>query len=222
MTRDELYAAVRDDLNYGSGKDSRFPEWLASAEHLINTQMRVEEMVKHAALPITEMRFPVPPDYLAPKTLSMAKQTNTDGLIGVGAKTGSFVYIPPDQLDRGLDISNDLPRAPGFYTVRGRYIELHKWTLDGDYITDMWYYAELPKFASGTSTNWLLTKAPHIYRLCMSSFGYDSYQEFDRGDALRARVAAEIMFMNDQSAQTQAAPGPLIMRPPRRLGGRHS
>lgn len=211
MNRAELFTSVTRDLNRRDKTDF-LPEWLISAEFRINQSLRVEEMVKHVTLPLTEMRFPVPPDFLKEKTIKI-----TSG----GASIGRFVYVPADQLDAGLAPPR-VPGGPRFYTMRGRFIEIEPYGLNATYVVDMWYYAELSKLLADEDTNFLSTKAPHIYIMAIKHFGYRNMQEFERADAEMMQCLSEMELMNQKAMETLAGSGPLIMRPPKRLGGRFS
>jgi len=213
MNRAELFEAVSYELNRDD-KVAKYPEWLTSAEFRINTALRMEEMVRHAELAVTERRFPYPPDFLEGKTLTIESEPD-------GTSIGRFVYVPADQLDAGL-VPAMPPRGPRYYTVRGRFIELEPWNLSGTYTADLWYYAKLPKLLQDTDTNFLLTDAPHIYVRAVAYFGYLDLKEVENANRTLSEVVGEIELLNQTAERLKAGTGPLIARPPKRLGGRRS
>lgn len=219
MDRAGLFTAVLEDTNR-EDKADRLPEWLASAEFRINLALRDERMIKRAVLEITETTFPVPPDFIAPKgNLSIRKHLSDP--IRPGEVVGALAYFPSDQIDNGLaNPSSAFPRPPRWFTKRGRNIELGGWNSPGPFQIDMWYYAELPKLTADDSTNWLMEKAPHVYKDAMLHFAFLHLQEFDTADRCLMRMTAEIQFMNDKAEENKHGDGPLIMRPRQGFGSR--
>lgn len=217
MNRLQLFAEVLADCNR-EDKADRLPGWLASAEFRINNKLRDQRMVQRAVLEITEMVFPVPPDLIAPKSMSIRVASVTPG--SPGDIVGGALYIAADMLDNGLaDPAVYEPRGPRFFTMRGRSIELGNWNLAGEYQVDLWYYANLPVLDSDTSTNWLLTVAPHIYKDAMLHFAFLHLQEFDTSDRCLVRMSAELDFLNEQNKELLQGSGPLIQRPTPGFGG---
>lgn len=218
MTRAELFTAVLRDLNREDKVDF-LPEWLMGTEFRINGLLRVQEMVQHYGLPVSEQIFPVPVDFLAPVSLELRDFTDNT----LGGVLGPLLYLPADQLASGLGTPEaGVIANPQWFTIRGRYIQLAPWTGTGSYMTDLWYYAKLPKLVEATSTNWLLDDAPHIYRAIMLHFGFRNLQEVERSDAEMLSAMQEIQFLNAQAEIARTPTGPLIKRQEARLSWRHS
>jgi hypothetical protein len=220
-TRAQLYASVKFELNR-QDRDQFFDEWLASAEFRINKLLRAREMIQRATVVITETLFPLPSDFIAIDSvgLRIAGANQND----IGRRAGTLRYIPIDAINSG---SAELPypgTTPGWFTVRGREIELGPWNNSAaNYQIDLSYFANLPKLIANDSTNWLLTQAPHIYRNAMLHFGFNSLMEYDTAGAMMTNVITEIQMMNDAAEAEKMAAGPLIMaRPARKMGGRNS
>jgi hypothetical protein len=216
MDRQALFSAVLRDLGNREDKADFLPEWLTSAEFRINSALRVDDMVKRSVTSLAETLISPPSDFIAPKQATLRK--GSGALPGV--LSGQLVYMPSDIFDSGEYV---IGTQPIFYTQRGKVLEFAGWTDSvGPWQLDLRYYAELPKLPEDGSTNWLLEKAPHIYRMAMMYFGYQNMQEFDNANNILVTITQEIQFMNDQNDKNQYGSGPLIMRPPRKIGGRHS
>lgn len=213
MNRQELFAEVLIDLNR-EDKADRLPGWLTSAEFRINQMLRVEDMVRNSLLEITELRFPVPPNYLAPFSLSIRRASGTVGI--PGEKVGTALYVPPAQMDN--DPSAFIRNNPYWFTVRGNFVELGGWRNPGPFQVDLFYYAELDKLPNPTSTNFLLATAPHVYKDGMLHFGFRHLQEPQAANDHLTTMAAEIQAMNNRAEETKHGAGPLIARPIRSYG----
>jgi hypothetical protein len=212
-TRVEILNTALLELNR-EDKAAYMPSWLASAEARINSAMRVEEMVQHSKLPITEMIFPLPPDFQAGKSLSIIDDATA-------TTYGTLLYVPSEQLDAGW-VAPSYGQGPTWYTTRGRNIQLANWNLSGAYTLDMWYYANWPKLVADGDHNWLSDNFPHVYIEMIKAFGFRHLQEFDNADRTLMTAMAEINAMNEMANLNKQPVGPLIMRAPRKMGGRHS
>lgn len=212
-SRAELFASVLRDLNR-EDKEPYLAEWLTSAEFRINAALRIDDMIKRTVTDLDEKLISPPIDFVAVKQLSLLLGSG----IVPGTRAGDLGYMPSNLFDEG---NYELQSRPTFYTTRGKVFEFIGWTGPGPYQLDMRYYAELPKLPNDESTNWFLDKAPHVYREAMLHFGFRHLKEYDTANTCLTTMTQEITFLNDQDQQKQIA-GPLVMRPPRKLGGRHS
>ncbi len=218
MDRDGLFADVLADLNR-EDKIERLPGWLAAAEFRINQVLRSPDMIKRATLPITEKEFPTPPDFIAYETLKVRHEVEGE----VGTSAGTLVYMPADQIDNGFSRPvSEHPRGPRWFTLRGNRIELGGWNSPGSFQIDLYYFSELEKLPNPNSTNWLLTKAPHIYKNMMLGLGFKHLMEFEAATNATTEAMTEIQVLNDTAENNKYGTGPLIQRPARRIGGRHS
>lgn len=217
MDRAGLFAEVAKELNR-QDKLEFLPSWLTSTEFRVNQLLRDRRMIERAILRVDTNEFPVPDDFLETESLSIQ-----DGSLfpAFGAKaSGALFYTPPDQLDS--DPKAFVTESPHWFTVRGRYMELAGWRVSTPFQVRLFYYAELRPLLNDDSTNWLLEKAPHIYRHGMLHFGFQHLEEYDVANNFLTTMVTEIQGINEIAKATKHGNGPLIMRPSQKLGGRHS
>lgn len=224
MNRGELYTSVLSSLNRDDEPPERLDEWLVSATFRINQLLRANEQVIPATLPVTETLFPVPDNFLEYKSLSILSGVSTDTATAqlTGNTLGELQFFPAVDVDGGRLPTFYPNNRPRWFTQRGRFIELGPWVGDTAYTVRLWYYAELPVLREATDTNWLLSKAFHIYKNAMLHFGHNHYLEFDTASGYMGSVMAECQQMNENAKMAQYGAGPLIMAPARKLGGRRS
>lgn len=223
-TRGEMIANILSDTNR-EDKLSFMSSWFRAAEARINLALRDERMVKHAINPLEDYVFPLPPDFVAHKTISLRK--GVEGVTQPGERAGTLRYFPSDTLDAG---TVELPypgNKPSWFTTRGRQIEIGTWNAPlqlgvNGYQIDMWYYAELVPLVEDGDTNWFSEKYPHVYEDMVKYFAYRNLQEYDTADKHLVMATTEIGILNEASKAMQHGEGPLIQRPARRMGGRKS
>lgn len=218
-TRAQIFADVLADINR-EDKADRLPGWLSDAENIINQSLRVEQMLTRATLDLSEMVFKVPPDFLAPKSITVRSGVTGDTVLGT--PKNPLNYIPADQLENGWATPVEPGINPRWYTIRGHEIEMGGWTAPGPFQIDMRYYGRIPPLSLDTSSNWLSIEHTTLYKNAMKHFAFQHLQEFAVADRFMGLAVAQIQEMNDKNDEKKYGAGPLIARPARRIGGRHS
>ncbi|PDT54700.1 MULTISPECIES: hypothetical protein [Sinorhizobium] len=140
------YASLLVDAGDYSGRDDvahLFPRFLALAELKLNRVMRVADMEKTVAVPLTEGEGRLPADFLE------ARQ--------VLAASGRALRALPLQ-----ELSNHVTSdgAPIGYAIVGSAIQVRPKRGENIQLT---YYGKIPPLTAGAPGNWLIERAPDVY-----------------------------------------------------------
>ncbi|AUX76793.1 phage adaptor protein [Sinorhizobium fredii] len=140
------YASLLVDAGDYSGRDDVahfFPRFLALAELKLNRVMRVADMEKTVAVPLTEGEGSLPADFLE------ARQ--------VLAASGRALRALPLQ-----ELSNHVTSdgAPIGYAIVGSAIQVRPKRGENIQLT---YYGKIPPLTAGAPGSWLIERAPDVY-----------------------------------------------------------
>ena len=152
-TFEELRTAVKDWMVADDISDVAFANFVQLAEARMNRELKVRNMyaVTDAQTFATTGKDALPADFVEIVTLVLD-----------GSPTSTVLaYIAPQQIV-GL-ISTTYPGTPRQYTIIGNDIQVFPTPTEAAAYT-MNYLRSLPALAlTGTTTNWLLEKAPDLY-----------------------------------------------------------
>ncbi|NRP74003.1 hypothetical protein ILFOPFJJ_04924 [Ensifer psoraleae] len=140
------YASLLVDAGDYSGRDEiahLFPRFLVMSELKLNRVLRVADMEKTVAVPLTEGEGSLPADFLE------ARQ--------VLAGDGRALRALPLQELSGHGTSGGPPIG---YAIVGSAINVRP--KDGEDIR-LTYYAKIPPLTAAAPRNWLIEKAPDVY-----------------------------------------------------------
>jgi hypothetical protein len=140
------YASLLVDAGDYSGRDDvvhLFPRFLALAELKLNRVLRVADMEKTAAVPLTEGEGGLPADFLE------ARQ--------VLAADGRTLRTLPLQELSSHETSGSPPIG---YAIIGGAVQVRP---KGSEEIRLTYYAKIPPLTAAAPSNWLIEKAPDVY-----------------------------------------------------------
>lgn len=164
---------ARTDLEYA------YPTWILNAEKRMNSALKAPGMEFVATLTLdAEGTGDIPTDYIEWLT---ARWKPTGG--GTRAQYLRNVEANSDRFTIRFRPNGD----PQFYTVVGgkvRVVPARTGTLD------LTYYRTIPPLTSAAPTNWLITRAPHLYLYSVLSEGY-LFQKDEEKAAEWAKAADE-------------------------------
>jgi hypothetical protein len=213
MTRAELStravsALVRDAGDHPSGE---VDSWIRRATQRVNSELRVAEMVTTTEIPLAGRFVTVPDDFLHA----------TDVRLG---SRGPLIYTPPASMAAYAAKYTLANEVPGYFTTRGKQLEITPWAFSPDtYKVELSYFAKIPPLGDASdTTNWLLQDHEDLFLNAVLIYGHRFWMEDDRALLKDGLVAQEIARLNDAYQNAKYGDGPLVMTPPRKLGGRRS
>ena len=201
-------ALVREDIDA-----EEMAAWVSSATSRLNEELRLNDQLVRATLPLTSRTVVVPPDFIAVKSLRLAG-------LEFGSVAGPMIYAAPEALASMAHAEGY--GGPGYYTTYGRVLEIAPFTADGRKSLDLWYYGSIRDLVDDADTNFVLEKYPDLYLNAVCAFGHRFYLENDFAQAKEGYVALEIARLMERKDAEKYGDGPLIARPTRKMGGRHS
>lgn len=204
-----LSALVRISEDHPPGE---VDSWIRKATQRINSELRVGEMVTTTEIPLAGRFLTVPDDFLHPTSVRLSPNA------------GPLIYATPAELAAFAARPALASTVPGYFTTRGRQIEIVPWAVPLDtYKVELAYFAKVPKLGDlDESTNWLLDDHEDLFQNAVLIYGHRFWMEDDRALLKDGLVAQEIARLNDKYQEAKYGDGPLVMPPPRRMGGRHS
>ena len=147
-TYTELQQAIGDWLNRAD-LDQKIPDFVALAESTLNDVIRASDMAASTTIALTSGRATLPTDALELIYAQVAS-----------AEDEPLEQVTPQQLTMLRRTRTRNTANPRFYAIIGREMVVTPTPASGS--VDIDYYQRIPALASN-STNWLLTKAPHMY-----------------------------------------------------------
>ena len=147
-TYSELQQAIGDWLNRAD-LDQKIPDFVALAESTLNDVIRASDMATSTTIALTSGRATLPTDALELIYAQVAS-----------AEDEPLEQVTPQQLTMLRRTRTRNTANPRFYAIIGREMVVTPTPASGS--VDIDYYQRIPSLASN-STNWLLTKAPHMY-----------------------------------------------------------
>jgi len=214
MTRAELSARamsalVRVPEDHPAGE---VDSWIRRATQRINSELRVGEMVVTVEIPLAGRFLQLPADFLHANSLRL------------NPNKGPLIYSTPAELAAYAAKPALAGQLPGYFTTRGRQLEIVPWAVpSSEYKAELAYFAKVPKLGDAdASSNWLLEDHEDLFLNAVLIFGHRFWMEDDRALLKDGLVAQEIVRLNDRFSDAKYGDGPLVMPPPRKMGGRHS
>lgn len=141
----ELKTAISDWTDDGSQASDFADTYIDLAESHYNRVLRLREMEEEATVTLTTGDGPLPADFLEMRWVKT---------------TGSPVYTLSAV---GINILEDKYETtsgyPGYYAITNGTLKVRPST---DTV-DIGYYEQIPALSDGTTTNWLLDRAPLLY-----------------------------------------------------------
>lgn len=151
-TYSELLTAI-EDWSLRTDLTSYIPDFVTLTTAMLNVgqqgvkPIRTREMEEVATLSPTSGVFTVPTDYLQYRRL-----------VELASMRRELSYIAPSYAEQAYP---DRPAGqPRDFTIIGSSIYVFPTTSNDIELT---YYQQIPDLSVSNTTNWLLTKAPHIY-----------------------------------------------------------
>lgn len=209
-------ALVRDDI-----EEEEANAWVDSATARISRSLRNAEMLRHRVLALTGASFALPDDFLEVREVRLG--TNPPGGATLGTVKGTLIYAPPAELTLMSGMAYPGADLPGYFTIRGTEIEIVPWAVpSGEYQVSLWYFASIPNLTTDAATNTVLEKYQDLYLSATLIYGHRFYLEDDKALLKEGLVAQECQELNDKFREAKYGDGPLVARPPRKMGGRFS
>lgn len=202
-----MRALVRDEI-----EDEDLMAWVASATVRLSQELRVADMMTRATIPLSKDTFFLPPDYTALKTVRL---TDLDGRV----LTGELLYADPSTMD--FSPNSRVSGLPQYYTLYGREIAISPFTITNCKL-DIRYFREVPPLLNDTDTNFVLDRYPDTYFNLTMAAGHKHYFEENMASARLADALLEVERANTRYENDRFGDGPLVQRPARKMGGRHS
>lgn len=200
-------ALVREDID-----PDDMAGWIDSATARLNQELRINDMLVRASLPLTSANPQTPPDFIAVKTLRLT------GSAQFGTPKGPLIYATPEHI---AAMASRWPHCyPGYYASFGRELEVAPFRAASGVNLDLWYYAALNDLAADADTNLALEKYPDLYLNAVCIYGHRFYLEMDQALMRDGLVTAEIQRLNDRKDAEKYGDGPLMMQPAPAIGRR--
>ena len=176
----ELQSALADWLNRPD-LEQRIPDFIALAESTLNRVLRDGEMVTTDTVVVTSGTATLP---ITAQEIVYAQVT--------GDTAAPLEQVSPQQL---LMLRRNRLRAAGtprFFAVVGRQVRVAPIPASPTSI-DVTNYRSIPALSVGSPTNWLLTKAPHIYLYTSLLHAMPFLQDSARAQVMQQTVAQQIV-----------------------------
>lgn len=214
VARKDLIRSVATDIAreeiIENGKGSEFVR-LATAR--LNQELRINDMLTRAVVPIKSAEVDLPWDFISAKTIRVEN--------AAGVSRGPLLYATPEDIaDYGS--ARVHPEGPGYFTTYGAILELAPYRAHEDIKLDLRYYREIPELAADDDTNFIVQKYPDLYLKAMLVYGFRYGLEFDASREMEGLLTLEIGRLNERKEAEKYGDGPLIRRPAPKMGGRFS
>lgn len=145
-TYSDLQAEIADFLAR-SDLTIKIPNFIKLAESRLSQGLRAREMQDSESIALTSGSGPLPVDF--EEWISVR---------WVGAREQDLAFVEADRPEWRFRYR---PTGdPQMFTILGSTVVIRP-VAAGSAL--LWYYQSLPALSDGSPTNWLLTKAPHIY-----------------------------------------------------------
>jgi hypothetical protein len=148
-TYSELKDAVGDWLNRDD-LTSVIPNFIALAEAQLNRTIRHRKMVTRSDATLDTPYFAVPADWLE----NIRFQLNTNPVT-------PLLYVTPEQAAEER-LKYSASGQPLFFSMVGEQFQVVP-SPDGEYDSELLYYAKISALSDSNTTNWLLTESPDLY-----------------------------------------------------------
>ena len=159
----------------------------------VDHPLRVREMMKVSSLTTLSSVYTLPADYLQYRRV----------VLSTGGRR-PLQYITPDMADY---MYGDRPFGVGdAFTIIGD--EMH--VFPGSYSNiELTYYQAIPEISSGTDTNWVLTKYPHLYLQAALLELYKFVKDAQAAAISAQLVNATIKAMHRKNEMSEFANAPM-------------
>ena len=147
----DLKTQIMDWTNRQDFSDALVTSFIRQSEQILNSDLRVDRMLKFYEALIASRCAPLPDDWLEMNLVRIANPNGTDGFLPIRYKSRDEYYNLREHW------------TYGYYTIQGRqiYIGGAPDAVNGQTVK-ITYYGEVPVF-SDTQTSWVYTKYPSLY-----------------------------------------------------------
>ena len=147
----DLKTQIMDWTNRQDFSDALVTSFIRQSEQILNSDLRVDRMLKFYEALIASRCAPLPDDWLEMSLVRIANPNGTDGFLPIRYKSRDEYYNLREHW------------TYGYYTIQGRqiYIGGAPDAVNGQTVK-ITYYGEVPVF-SDTQTSWVYTKYPSLY-----------------------------------------------------------
>ena len=147
----DLKSQIMDWTNRQDFSDTLVTSFIRQSEQILNSDLRVDRMLKFYEALIASRCAPLPDDWLEMNLVRIANPNAADGFLPIRYKSRDEYYNLREHW------------TYGYYTLQGRqiYIGGSPDAVNGQTVK-ITYYGEVPVF-SDTQTSWVYTKYPSLY-----------------------------------------------------------
>ena len=168
--------------------------FVRQAEEKLNSELRIDRMIKFSEALIASRCAPLPDDWLAMELVRIANGNAPDGFLPIRYKSRDEFFTTVDNW------------AYGFYSIQGRQIFVGGYpdTVNGQ-IIKLTYYGEVPVFSDDTPS-WVYTKYPALFLSAATMFScLHAVGEEDKAMGAKQLTEDTIQKLNANHAMSRAS-----------------
>ncbi len=190
----DFVAQIKDYANRQDWSDQLVAGFIAQANEKLNSELRIDRMIKFYEALIASRCAPLPDDWLAMELVRIANGNAADGFLPIRYKSRDEFYTTVDNW------------MYGFYTIQGRQLFVGGYpdAVNGQ-IVKLTYYGEVPVFSDDTPS-WVYTKFPALFLSAATMFScLHAVGEEDKAMGAKQLTEDTIQKLNANHAMSRAS-----------------